>query len=132
MEKVKEKIDLSAEFIRTHVRAAQGLPIHEDKYAYLMDIEDIRERTSLPEFDSKGHSAMRLLAKTYDELVIYDAIAEMEDHYARSIDGEGLKLAAIMATSKKETTPTGELKLTLPQVETKSPEETKKKHWWNR
>lgn len=119
---MSEKLNRVADFIRKLKRAMQGQELDADKFAYLMDLEDIRERTSLSEHDVYGHSVMRLLAAEYDELAIYGRIAEMEDHYAISKDGEGKKIAATIAVGKKEQTAQGQVYIGLPPVSTK-PEE---------
>lgn len=126
---VYEKLNKLAETIRLLWRAAHGQTLQEEQFQYLLDLNDIRERTILQEHDVYGHSAMRLGAQHYEALSMWGKIAEMEDHYFNSIEGESKKIAATIAVGKRETTQTG-VAIQLPQVQTTPQEqqpETKKK-----
>ncbi len=85
------------DLIRKIKRASQGLPAEDDIFSGLIHIDDIRERTRLPEHDVAGHSYMRLLSDIGgDEWAIMAQIAEMEDPYFISLDGEQRKEAILM------------------------------------
>jgi hypothetical protein len=129
---ISDKLAKLAETIRLLWRAAHGQTLQDEQYQYLLDLNDIRERTILQEHDVYGHSAMRLGAQKYPELRMWGKIAEMEDHYFNSIDGEGKRIAATIAVGKRETTPTG-VSIQLPTVQTQPvqpQEEAKKKGGW--
>lgn len=107
------------------IRGAAGMAPEESKYQWLIDLEDIRERTNLSEHDVYGHSLMQVAAREYDELEIWKEIADMEDHYFIAFEGEGRKLAALLQIGKREQTEAGTIAIQLPEVQTK-PELSKK------
>jgi hypothetical protein len=112
------------------VRAKLGLSAEDDPFFGLIHVSDPRERARLSEFDFYGHSVMQLSAKEYPELEIWAKIAEMEDIYSITIDGEQRKEAILMRQSRAEQP--SPLTIQLPQVETKPPEQEQKKKGWFR
>jgi len=116
-----------AEIIRMFYRAMKGQTLDEDLFAGLINIKDLRERTRLSEHDVYGHSGMHLIAKWYpEEMGHWKEIADLEDIYFISLEGEQRKEAILMQRAK--TAITQPLALQMPQVETKPIEpEAKKK-----
>ena len=134
-EETFEKLKKLAEPIRRLVRAARGQSIDEDIFSGLINVKDARERTRLSEHDVYGHSAMQLIADWYRvEMGFWKDIAEMEDSYMISLDGEQRKEAILMARARTQVSlaPTP-LAVQVPEVKTK-PEEAKeeKKGFWRR
>lgn len=106
------------------IRAVQGLPLEEDLFSGLLNVKDIRERTRLSELDVYGHSVMRLIASWYpEEMGFWKDIADMEDHYFISLEGEQRKEAILMQRAKAEIRMAETGVMQLPKVETKPPEE---------
>lgn len=128
------KLQEIPEFIRKLVRARMGLPAEDDPFFGLIKVNDPRERARLSEHDMYGHSLMRLAASEYDELEIWGKIADMEDAYSISIDGEQRKEAILMQTARKPEP--SSLTIQMPTVDTKPQEQqqqqTKKKGWLRR
>jgi hypothetical protein len=125
-ERLREKGRAIGEYLRSLKRGYQGQPIDEDQFSGLIDIKDIRERTRLYEHDVYGHSLMRLLAAHYEELKILGEIADMEDRYFLSLEGESRKEAILMQRARAEVAAAGQpLTIQMPRVETKPPEEAK-------
>lgn len=123
----KEKILELAEAIRRFKRAMQGLPLDDDVFSGLLNVKDERERTRLSEHDVYGHSYMRILAEMQgDEWEILKKIAEQEDIYFISLEGEQRKEAILMQRAKAEILMPSET-LKVPQVETKPQEQQQKK-----
>jgi len=109
-------------------RAKMGLPLRDDVFSGLINVKDIRERTRLSEEQIYSHAYMRELALTYPDLFgIFWDIAEIEDIYFISKDGEGRKEAILM---KKIEQPSP-IAISLPQVQTQ-PIKQEKKHWWQK
>lgn len=123
-------IQETIEIIRQIFRAKMGLSKEDDPFLGLINVSDPREKARLTEHDYYGHSLMRLGAKTYpDALEVWGNIAEMEDVYSPSIDGEQRKEAILLRrTQPDQPSP---LTIQLPTIDTKPPEE-KKPHWWSR
>lgn len=89
-----------AEILRLVQRAMKGLASEDDNFLGLIDVKDIRERTRLDETALLSHSAMRLASEIYPEFKLFNAIAEMEDPYYISEDGEGRKEAILQTQAK--------------------------------
>lgn len=119
-----------AESLRKIKRGMQGLPIkEEDIFSGLINVKDLRERTRVSEIQIWSHSYMRIMADLYpDVFKIFKEIAEMEDTYYIAEDGEQRKEAILMQKVKStlQVQAMGEA-LQLPKVETKPPEEPKKR-----
>jgi len=92
-----------AEIIRIVQRAVKGLGADEDVFAGLINIKDIRERTRLDEAALLSHSAMRVVSEKWPELDLFLSIAEMEDPYFISEDGEGRKEGILLQQAKTGT-----------------------------
>jgi hypothetical protein len=126
-EKLKARGKALGEFLRSLKRGMQGLPIDEDRFSGLLNIEDPRERTRLSEHDVYGHSLMELAATYYEELAIWGKIAKEEDVYFIPLEGEQRKEAILMQRARAEVTMAGQpLTVQMPKVETKPPEEAKR------
>ena len=123
MSQIADAFRAKMDKIRMAIRAVHGQELEQEQYQYFIDLNDIRERTILPEHDVYGHAIMRLAAATYPELEMWGKIADMEDHYLNSMDGEGKRIAATIAVGKRETTQTG-VAIQLPQVQTQQPQPT--------
>lgn len=111
------------------VRAARGQPLDEDIFSGLINVKDPRERTRLSQLEVYAHSAMQLIAGWYpEEMGFWKEIAEMEDVYFISQDGEQRKEAILMqrARTQVQLAPQQPLAVQVPEVKTK-PEETKEK-----
>jgi len=125
-EKLRERGKALGEFLRALKRGMQGQAIDEDQFSGLIDVRDIRERTRLAEHDVYGHSLMRLLADKYEEFKIWEQIADMEDRYLISLEGEERKEAILMQRARAEVAMAGQpLTIQMPKVETKPAEEAK-------
>lgn len=95
-----EEMARLAEMLRIIQRAMKGLSPEENDFQGLINVKDIRERTRLENADVLSHSAMRL-AKDIDPLFgFFNKIADMEDPYFISEDGEGRKEAILQAQAK--------------------------------
>lgn len=92
-----------AEIIRIVQRAVKGLGTDDDVFAGLINIKDIRERTRLDEAALLSHSAMRVVSEKWPELDLFLSIAEMEDPYYISEDGEGRKEGILLQQAKTGT-----------------------------
>lgn len=94
-------IDATIDLIRKIIRAKNGLPVDDDVFNGLIQVKDIRERTRLQEHDIYGHSFMRLLAEEGgEEWAIMAAMADMEDPYFISLDGEQRKEAILLSRAR--------------------------------
>lgn len=89
-----------AEILRLVQRAMKGLASEDDNFFGLIDVKDIRERTRLDETAVLSHSAMRLAYSMFPEFKLFNDIAEMEDPYYISEDGEGRKEAILQTQAK--------------------------------
>lgn len=107
-----------ADPIRRIVRAAKGLPLDDDVYSGLIDVKDIKERTRVSTHNIYRHTYMRTLALEggTEEWRILKDLAEMEDHYFISEEGEQRKEAILM---KRMTTDVTVQPVAIPQVETR-------------
>ena len=96
--KAPEKaFDETIDLIRKIMRAKQGLPPEDDIFSGLIHIDDVRERTRLDEYNVYSHAYMRLLSDVGgDEWEIMKKMADMEDPYFISLDGEQRKEAILM------------------------------------
>lgn len=86
-----EELRELAEIIRIIQRAVKGMGADDDVFQGLINIKDIRERTRLDEAGLLSHSAMRVCAAKWPELKLFLDIADMEDPYFISENGEGRK-----------------------------------------
>ncbi len=132
LEQIKAKFKVLEETVPPFVlklkRAMLGQSLEEDIYSGLLNVKDIRERTRLSEHDIYGHSMMRLLAANYEEMGIWRDIAEMEDPYFISFEGEQRKEAILMQRAKTQMPIMGQpLSVQLPEVETKPQEQKPEK-----
>jgi len=89
-----------AEIIRIVQRAAKGLSPEDDVFQGLINVKDIKERTRLDENALLSHSAMRLAGEQWPELKLFQEIAEMEDPYFISLEGEGRKEGILLQQAK--------------------------------
>lgn len=111
------------------IRALNGQPPTDERYPLLIDVEDIRERTRLDSPALFAHAYMRLVARSGGPYEIFDKMADLEDHYFISLDGESRKEAILMNKARQST----ELQpVMIPPVDTSGMNQPKKKHWWNR
>jgi hypothetical protein len=137
----EKSLDNIIDLIRKIIRAKQGLPTEDDIFSGLIQIKDIRERTRLQEHDVYGHSYMRLLSDLGgDEWEIMLKMANMEDPYFISLDGEQRK-EAILMTRARTTSDMQNLNINLPvtnptaiQEQQPRPAPPQKKSWipWKR
>jgi hypothetical protein len=91
-----------AEIVRIIIRAAKGLGADEDVFYGLINAKDIRERTRLDETGLLSHSAMRIAAQAWPEFAMFQKIAEMEDPYYISEDGEGRKEGILLRQAQSK------------------------------
>lgn len=111
------------------IRALNGQAPTDERYPLLIDVEDIRERTRLDSPALFAHAYMRLVAKSGGPYEIFNQMADLEDHYFISLDGESRKEAILMNKARQST----ELQpVMIPPVDTSGMNAPKKKHWWNR
>jgi hypothetical protein len=89
-----------ADIIRIIQRAMKGLDPEDDVFMGLINPKDIRERTRLEETGLLSHSAMRVAASYFPEFSMFEKIADMEDPYYISQDGEGRKEAILTVQAK--------------------------------
>lgn len=92
-----------AEIIRIVQRAVKGLDPNDDIFQGLINVKDIRERTRLDETALLSHSAMRTASNLWPMLGFFDKIADMEDPYYISLDGEGRKEGILLQQAKTGT-----------------------------
>jgi hypothetical protein len=92
-----------ADVIRVVQRAVKGMGAEEDVFQGLINVKDIRERTRLDEAGILSHSAMRIASNEWPELSTFLKIAEMEDPYFISEDGEGRKEGILLQQAKTGT-----------------------------
>lgn len=125
-EELLGKLNKLAESIRRLVRAARGQSIDEDVFSGLLNVKDVRERTRLSKLEVYAHSAMRLIAGWYPvEMGFWKDIAEMEDVYFISEDGEQRKEAILMQRARTQVQLAPQpVAVQVPEVKTK-PEEAK-------
>ena len=110
------------------IRAAKGLPLEEDLFSGLLNVKDIRERTRISSPELYAHSYMRLLKNVGgDEWQIMEDVANMEDHYYISLDGEQRKEAILMTKAKTELQVAQPLAIQMPETKPlEKPKEEKK------
>jgi len=96
----EQEIKQLAEVIRIVQRAVKGLSPDDDVFQGLINVKDIKERTRLDENGLLSHSAMRLAGVQWPELDLFREIAEMEDPYFISLDGEGRKEGILLQQAK--------------------------------
>lgn len=89
-----------AEMIRVITRAMKGLGADDDVFLGLINAKDIRERTRLDETNVIAHSAMRIAGAKWKRLEMFGEIADMEDPYFISEDGEGRKEGILLQQAK--------------------------------
>ena len=92
-----------AEMIRIIQRAVKGLAAEDDVFQGLINVHDIRERTRLDENGLLSHSAMRIVGEQWTQLDLFTEIANMEDPYFISEDGEGRKEGILLQQAKTGT-----------------------------
>lgn len=97
-----EEMKSLAEIIRIIQRAMKGLGVDDDVFLGLINAKDIRERTRLEETNLLSHSAMRIAAKYWPEFSMFEQIAEMEDPYYISEDGEGRKEGILLRQAQSK------------------------------
>ena len=97
-----EDLKQLAEIVRIIQRAAKGLGANDDVFQGLINVNDIRERTRLTETSLLSHSAMRVIAEELPELGLYGKIADMEDPYYISEEGEGRKEGILLQQAKSK------------------------------
>lgn len=96
-----EEVEEMAEELRLVFRAIKGLgPEEESLFLGLTNVKDIRERSRLDEATLLSHSAMRVAAAKWPEFEMFLLIAEMEDPYYISLEGEGRKEAILTVQAK--------------------------------
>lgn len=112
-----------AELIRQLWRAAHGMDIDaKDILSFLVNAEDVRERTRLKEHDVYGHSAMEFLADIYpDEFGFMVDLAKLENIYFIPLDGEQRKEMILMQRAKVQESMPQQQSLTV-QMPTTTPE----------
>jgi hypothetical protein len=125
-----EEMKQLAEIIRIIQRAVKGLDPDDDVFLGLIDPKNITERTRLEETALLSHSAMRIAKKYYPEFYMFGDIADIEDHYYISEDGEGRKEAILTVQAK--TKMDGNMILNMPNTnggiaETEQPQATQPK-----
>jgi len=115
-----------AELIRQLWRAAHGMEIDaKDILAFLVNAEDVRERTRLKEHDVYGHSAMEFLADIFPgEFGFMKELAKLENIYFIPLDGEQRKEMILMQRAKGlETNPQQQsLSITMPETTPQPPQ----------
>ena len=97
-----EEMKKLAEIIRVIQRAMKGLGVDDDVFLGLINAKDIRERTRLDETNLLSHSAMRVAAKYWPEFNMFEKIADMEDPYYISEDGEGRKEGILLQQARSK------------------------------
>jgi len=97
-----EELKKLAEIIRIVQRAVKGMGADEDVFLGLINAKDIRERTRLSEVALLSHSAMRSAADIWPELKLMGILAEMEDPYYISEDGEGRKEGILLRQAQSK------------------------------
>lgn len=95
-----EEMKQLAEIVRIVQRAMKGLGSEENEFYGLIDVKDIRERTRLDETTLLSHSAMRVAASQWSEFALMLKLADMEDPYFISQDGEGRREAILQSQAK--------------------------------
>lgn len=105
-----------AEIIRVVQRAVKGLGADDDVFLGLINPKDIRERTRLDEPALISHSAMRVVAAEWPEFGLFKTIAEMEDPYYISMDGEGRKEGILLQQAKSKNGDANNLVLNMPNT----------------
>lgn len=113
--KNQELLDL-AELIRVIQRAMKGLSADDDVFLGLINPKDIRERTRLEETALLSHSAMRIAADKWKRLDLFLDIADMEDPYYISEDGEGRKEGILLQQAKTKLDANTNLTLNMPNT----------------
>lgn len=91
-----------AEIIRIIQRAMKGLGVDDDVFMGLINAKDIRERTRLEETALLSHSAMRIAKRYWPEFSMFEDIAEMEDPYYISEDGEGRREGILLRQAQSK------------------------------
>lgn len=97
-----EEIKKYIEIFRLVQRAAKGLGADDDVFLGLINAKDIRERTRLDEAALLSHSAMRVAGKNWPLFSMFDQIADMEDPYYISEDGEGRKEGILLRQAQSK------------------------------
>lgn len=97
-----EEMKQLAEIIRIIQRAMKGLGVDDDIFLGLINAKDIRERTRLDETAVLGHSAMRIAASGWREFALFEKIADMEDPYYISEDGEGRREGILLRQAQSK------------------------------
>lgn len=109
-----------AELIRSLWRAAHGMDIDaKDILSFLVNAEDVRERTRLKEHDVYGHSAMEFLAEMYpNEFGFMTELARLENIYFIPLDGEQRKEMILMQRAKVQESMPQQQSLTVQMPQT--------------
>jgi len=126
--KIVKKLSEVAEGLRRLRRGMQGLPLDEDVFSGLLNVKDIRERTRLNAHEVYAHSYMRMLASFGgEEWSIMGKVADMDDTYLISLEGEQRKEAILMQRAKAviEMPGASPAAMSIPKVETKPTDQGK-------
>jgi hypothetical protein len=105
-----------AELIRVIQRSMKGLSADDDVFLGLINPKDIRERTRLEETALLSHSAMRIASEKWGRLKLFENIADMEDPYYISEDGEGRKEGILLQQAKTKLDANTNLTLNMPNT----------------
>lgn len=97
-----EEMKKLAEVIRLIQRAMKGLGVDDDVFLGLINAKDIRERTRLDEATLLSHSAMRIASKRWPIFAMFRDIADEEDPYYISEDGEGRREGILLRQAQSK------------------------------
>jgi hypothetical protein len=115
-----------AEPLKKFIRAVKGQQVEDDKG--LIDHLDVREKTRLTKDRIIAHTFMRGIHNEYGyEYEVFKDIADLEDHYFISLDGEGRKEEILLRQTKIQPNIQA---IALPSVQTQP--QVKKEHFWSR
>ena len=122
-----------AEGIHYLIRGSQGLPPEEERYANLMNLSDRKETTRVTIRQIYEHTYMRAAQKIYgDEMELMQYIADTEDAYLVSKDGEQRREAILMQKARSQPANMETLQIVAPNTQTPLTQEQHKKHFWSR
>lgn len=118
-----------AEGIKNLVRGSQGLTIDEDPFSGLIHIKDPKERARLTPAEIYRHSFLRVLQKEGEGFEIFGVIADLEDTYSITKNGEQW-LHAVEILRSRSQGPNTVVNTTLPGAP--AGEQPQKKGFWSR
>jgi len=119
LKKLKQIGPIIGEYLKNVFRGHKGLSLDDDVFSGLLDIKDIRERTRVNDHEVYAHSYMRLVADIGgEEWETMRKVADMEDHYLISLDGQQRQEAILMQRAKAEIR-LGNEPLQVPPIEVK-------------